>query len=268
MYLTSNQDLVQTLTSYYDQPCVQGIFKRYGVSWQQANQLTAGEREDVCRKTAREIRAAGSNSIATLFRREPVAYSEVVYDVACKMKVERRDVDREDYLELERRIFISLIEKHIEGLSPEEKQDFFVQVFRDKLPSDSFNALLKGDVAFTAAMMVAVQVIGRAALPALLARVITWYVSGLTLTRGLTFVSGVLVPQLVGAGASLAAGRAAGLLIPGLNALMAGWLVADLAGPAYRKTMPTVFEISTLHILDSVQQDALPAELVTRKLTS
>lgn len=61
---------------------------------------------------------------------------------------------------------------------------------------------------------------------------------------GLHFGREQLVKLLIKQGMKGIAARAPGFLIPGVNILLGVWTANDVAGPAYRKTVPTIIDVA------------------------
>jgi len=76
------------------------------------------------------------------------------------------------------------------------------------------------------------------------------------------YVVGQIVARAVGYGAAREAAKrlagTAGLAVPLVNVAMIGWTVWDLAGPAFRKTMPTVVEVALLRLRFGAERVAGP----------
>ncbi|MCR5084680.1 MAG: hypothetical protein K6A65_04185 [Succinivibrionaceae bacterium] len=191
-----------------------GIYRRHGVDGDAAALVM-------------EIRKDGSSTLKWPIT-GPVDYDEVVDDVAARLKVPAEAREGRGEEEVELLVLSQVVRRYLEDLPDAER----AELIRDIEPTlrgehlDQARYFLKGG---SVALLSLVQAMGMQALRQLLLRV----VAGMT----------------AGTAASLAASRLAALLVPGINALMALWLVTDIAGPAYRKTVPTVINIAALRLL-------------------
>jgi uncharacterized protein YaaW (UPF0174 family) len=158
---------------------------------------------------AEEIRRDGSNTFATMLRGgDGVDYDEVVADVAQAIGISLNEGD--DLLQLERSIILKLVEDTFN-----DGDDLApLSVALDKTIGDiqSSQALAE---AIRAASYVAIREVC------------------------LVIAAKQGVKQV---------GRTVTLAIPFLNILFAGWLMIDFAGPAFRKTIPTIIEIAFFRI--------------------
>jgi len=175
-----------------------------------------------------EIRRDGSNTLITYSFRsgEGVNYDEIVKGVADTVGVKYDPTQITDEAQLELAVAQHLIRKYFDSLTPEQRASF--QEHLDSLGekySDFWRQFLEADAM---AILALVQVLGSEVVARLLAQVI----GRLIVIRGGTLIAGRLV----------------GLVIPFLNVALAVWLAIDIAGPAYRKTVPTVFQIALLRL--------------------
>lgn len=190
------------------------IYERHGI-----------ERKDGTKALAREICLDGSNTIASIFRGwEGVDYREIVDDVASKLGVKDRDELGTE--ELEHRILAKVAEKYWASLSEKERNEIEAQLKKlDKeLTFDKVRMALEG------AGSVAMAIMRKA-----IVQVMTQIIVKVLLRYG--FIE-----------ASKRAAAVAGAVVPGLNVLLGAWTVVDLAGPAFRKTIPTVIELALLRL--------------------
>ena len=70
----------------------------------------------------------------------------------------------------------------------------------------------------------------------------------LGLVLGRTVIEQLLQKALLSVGAKVGGQRLAGAVIPGLNVLLGAWTLYEIAGPAFRKTVPTVIEVAMLRL--------------------
>lgn len=174
---------------------------------------------------AREICMAGSNTFASVFRGwEPVSYREVVVDVAEKLDVVVREADSLEAIE--HKLLAKVAEKYWSTLTEDERRDINARLgaLQNELNFDAIRLILEsGGV-----------------------------IAGVILRRAITVaMTEVIAKVLLRFAAGQAAKRAAaiaGAVVPGLNVLLGAWTVVDLAGPALRKTMPTVIELALLRL--------------------
>jgi len=175
-----------------------------------------------------EIRRDGSNSVTTWIFRfgEGVHYDKIVMDVASKVGVKYDPNDVANETELELLIVQHLVRNHFDLLSPAERAEFERHLKELGEEYDSF--WKQFSQATGAALLAIVRRLGAGFIAQLLAPIM----ARLLVVRGLA----VIGPRLVG------------LAIPFLNVAMAAWLAIDIAGPAYRKTVPTVFQVALLRL--------------------
>ncbi len=201
---------------------ITGLFDRHGVS--------AGSDSAAFGKLVREIELDGSNTIATLFRGgDGVSYAEVARDVAEEVGVKSiPDARKDDAVWLEQQALFTALEKHYEGKGEAELDELRQKVAEANVKYAG--AAIKG--ALTAAMWATlVRQIG--------ARAVATIVRRLVLQTGGWFAARQ---------AAATAARAAGMAIPVVNVALTAWLVADIASPALRKTLPTVFDVAMLRM--------------------
>ena len=171
----------------------------------------------------KELREFGGNSFINLFRGEGPEYDEIVCDVAAKFKIATSGIS---ISELEERIFCVILQKALEGMSEEERADFF------KTCSIDQKTPLKGQV-LTAAIMGIFKAGGFKSYQLML-----------------TVVNAVW-KFIFGKGLTLAANSA---LTKALSVITGpiGWVITiiwttlDISGPAYRVTIPAVLYVAML----------------------
>ncbi|QLA15799.1 hypothetical protein [Desulfolutivibrio sulfoxidireducens] len=177
-----------------------------------------------------EIRRDGSNTFATVFRGgDGVHYAEIVADVADKVGVKYSKDTVNNEMELELLIIIHLIRKHFDKMSPEERANLEKNLVT---LSDEYKevwaAILKGSATLVSSLIATIGIdVFVAALRQLIATI---------LARTLVIEGGLLAARMVT------------LAVPFLNVIMGAWLVFDISGPAYRKTVPTVFHVGLLRL--------------------
>lgn len=172
-----------------------------------------------------EIRFDGSNTISSLFRGyEGVDYDEIVQDVAEKFGVEINKGDNE--ITIERKLLDEILNKYLSNnkvsLEDREKVAAIVNKYEKRF---SVFLHLKGDdrVVSVGTIRNVLQGAGAGAV--------------------LEIIGAMTGRQLLPKAAS-----SIGLAIPLLNVILIAWAIFDVAGPAFRKTVPTVIEIAILRI--------------------
>lgn len=186
------------------------IFKRHGVS---------SSEKGAVKSLVEEISLDGGNTVANILRLwEGVGYEEIVYDVAdtLSLKVTK------DWQHNERLILEKVFEDIVKTMTEEEKNNL------EEILKNAGEEL--GDNMFTG--RVGAKIVGM-----ILANTIAKKIIMETIKKTLAKLAAKEVGKRVGA-----------YMIPGLNVIMAAWTVWDIAGPAYRKTIPTVIEIALLRI--------------------
>ncbi len=191
---------------------------------------------------AGELQHFGGNTIANVIRGGGVSYHEILVDVASKYI--------KDYLKKNPGASTSDIEvnlvKHLlteyRGQILKELEDVKKQA--GGCDSDDIRDLIrdleKNTTGFMAAGVLAYMVAGRV-IPKIGLRLIT----GLVATSALRAVG-------IRAGVSVLAGRAGSLIFGPVGWTVSGlWLLADVAGPAYRVTIPCVIQIAFLRLRHS-----------------
>lgn len=174
-----------------------------------------------------ELQRYGGNTILNLFRdgRGP-AYENVVYDV-CKF-VHVPGIGKHDTAaEMELKLLFYFTEQMLNGMSPEQLEDLVQSVdIREKSLDKQLSAAL---------IMVLIRTNQRLLLDVLL------------------YISRLVATQLVGRGIFVAgmnvAGRAIGVLAGPIGwALLTGWTLWDITGPAYRVTVPAVLQVACMRL--------------------
>lgn len=173
-----------------------------------------------------ELRENGGNSFINLFRPSGPEWSEIVRDVADKVKVPFKV--SEGTVELEQRVALHILERAIDQMTPEQKAELMENLQRAGLPRDlplGQGALMAGIIAGNIAGFAAYQILV----------VVANAVAKVLLGRGLALAANVALTRLL----ALALG-------PVGWALTAVWTILDVAGPAYRITIPSVVMIAVL----------------------
>ena len=173
---------------------------------------------------AKEICEFGGNSFANFFRGHCPSYKEIVCDVASKLKAPYNS--KNDIEAIEDSIILTVLEKALDKMSDDEKRQLLSEL------GDKRSASIAG--------------------PALTAAIITLFRSGGFLSyQILVIVVSAIAKVILGHGLRLAtmAGitRIAAILTGPIGWVITGvWAVIDIAGPAYRVTIPAVIYIAML----------------------
>ena len=175
-----------------------------------------------------EIGRFGGNSMVNVFRGRGVPYAEIVRDVASHLKV---TAEKEASVEaLEGAILLKILDESIKKMSPDER------------------ATLEDD--FRRAGAKNVDLASGAPIAAVLAQAGV-QVSGFLAYRTAAIVANAVAKLVLGRGLSLGANAALMKLIgfaagPVGWAVSGGWTAIEVAGPAYRVTVPCVRHIALL----------------------
>jgi small GTP-binding protein len=176
---------------------------------------------------AHNLRRMGSNDLATLFRGgEGVPYSEVVFDVAEKLKA--TGASKEAPVEQnEAKVLEKLFADSLEQMTMDERRALF----------QSMNLDVKN------------YAIGGGA--AILVQQLIREFGGFATYRFSVVIANMIARALLGSGLSFAANaaitRVVGTMLGPIGWIATGaWLAYDLAGPAFRKTVPAVVYVAML----------------------
>ncbi len=175
-----------------------------------------------------ELRTFGGNTIANVVRGAGVAYEEIVRDVASQLKV--TTAKQATVEERELAILLKILDDSIKKMSPEERgalEDEF------KRAGASTVNLSSGLPVAAILAQAGVQLSGFLAYKT--AAIVANAVAKALLGRGLSFGANAALMRILG----IAAGPV-GWAISGL------WTAVDLAGPAYRVTIPCVCHVGFL----------------------
>jgi len=179
---------------------------------------------------AAEVQCFGANSLMTIARfGKGVSYREVLLDVCSHMKVKlTSDEKKLPVAKIEEKLILNVIEKAISKLSPEELElvaqeaDIKISALKDLTPQILMSTFL---AVFNAGGFKSYQ------LTLILANAILKAMIG----RGLSFGGNIILTRSM----SVLAG-------PIGWAISAIWLLIDIAGAAYRVTVPAVIQIAAL----------------------
>jgi uncharacterized protein YaaW (UPF0174 family) len=174
---------------------------------------------------AAEIQCFGANSLLTILRRgKGVLYREVLEDVCdkCNAKYNKKDT----VTDLENSLLIKILGDALEKMSEADRIEFGKVIGLTNLKTFTPASL-------TAALQLAFKAGGFTSYR--LTLVIANAISRAILGRGLAFAGNAALMRT----ASVLAG-------PVGWALTGAWTVVDIAGPAYRITMPAVIQVALL----------------------
>lgn len=181
---------------------------------------------DAAHEIADHLRKMGSNDIATLFRGSGVEYSEVVVDVGEKLKAEKVSASK-SVAENEEAILVKLFEDALDHMSDEEKRALF-----QSMGIKGYDIPLASTGAF------------------IMQQLLRHY-GGFATYRISLIVANMVARALLGSGLSFATNaalsRTIGTLLGPIGWIATGvWLAVDIAGPAFRKTVPAVVHVAML----------------------
>ncbi len=186
---------------------------------------------------AAEIQCYGANTFATVIRRgKGVEYKEVLTDVCRKMKV---NFNKNSSVEkIEQNLLLKILEDAIEKMSPEEIRELALSTGVKNTSGITKEAMLGiFQAVFRAGGFKSYQltlIIVNAVLKALIGRGLS-FAGNAALTRTMAILTGPI-----------------GWVITGL------WTAIDVAGAAYRVTIPAVIQVSVLrqkHIYEKQAQE-------------
>ena len=173
---------------------------------------------------AAEIQCFGANTLATLFRGgEGVLYREVLTDVCDKMKVNYNSGSSVETIELH--LLMKVLTDSMKEMSAEELEAVCADL--------ELSPMRYTPEAVTIALQTAIRL------------------GGFAPYRIAPIVANAVVRAVIGRGLSLAANAALARLMAAFAGpigwtLSAAWLLVDIAGPAYRVTVPSVIMVAYL----------------------
>ena len=176
---------------------------------------------------AMELQLFGGNTFANIFRHgHGPAYESIVYDVCKEMEVE--NIDEHDTAEdMEQKLLFKMTETMISKLSEEELAQLMKELNIEKRSYKKQGVM--------AALLVA-----KAVNKKLFYKMMTYI---------FRFVSEMLVGRgIMAAGAGLIARGTQFLLGPAGWIICGAWTAWDIAGPAYRVTIPAVLQVSYMRM--------------------
>lgn len=172
---------------------------------------------------AKEIRDMGGNSFANLFRGEGPSYHEIVCDVAKKLRVAYNKEREVEYIE--NAILETILAKALDKMSDSDKEELMSEMGAKGSGNQGSIATSTLITIFRAGGFYSYQ----------LTLIIANQIARLVLGTGLSFATNITLVRV----ASVITGPI-GWAISGL------WTAIDLAGPAYKITIPCVVHVAML----------------------
>lgn len=155
----------------------------------------------------------------------PVEYAECVRRVADKLDIPEKDLT-DSVTKNEKLILQAALKKYFDARDPAERDKKRKEIMEavGEENREFARALLTGS---GAAFLAALQLVSASVVNQVVARIMAVF----------------LAQQAV-----LATTRLASLAVPFLNVIMVAWMALDIAGPAYRKIIPSVMNITLLRM--------------------
>ncbi len=175
-----------------------------------------------------EVRTFGANSLLNVVRKNGVAYAEIVSDVCSKLKVDTGKHDSVDEKETE--VLLKILDDSLAKMSKEERGTLEDEFRKAGVKNPDLSA---GKPIAAILAQAGIQVTGF--LGYRLAVIVANAVAKAVLGRGLSLVGNAALVRALGVFAG-----PVGWAVTGL------WTAVDLAGPAYRVTIPVVCHVAFL----------------------
>lgn len=196
-----------------------------------------------------EIQKFGGNTILNIMRKGKGAYyRNIVWDVASRLKVKFDNTLAIDAIE--QLILFKVLEISWDKMNNKEKE-----LFLKGIMEDTGSANLSGG--FPVSLVTTAVIAGGAVVSYRLSLVVANAVARMTLERGISVAANTLLSRWV----SIFAG-AIGL---GITAL---WTIFDVAGPAFRVTIPCVLHIAMLRQLHIVKASGIDPDQLPKPVES
>ncbi len=219
---SSSLEVVRLLQAYpVDE--LKHIYERHGV-----------EPKLGTRALVEQIQRDGGNTILNYVLRfgQGVSYSEILRDCADKLKVDSTELSTDP--EIEEAMLVAIIQQYMEDCPPEDREELQAALGNvGEAQKEVIAHLLRGGLAVGGLALMIRQVGQKAVTQAL--RFILLRIAGIQ--------AGKQVARIVAVG------------IPLLNVALAAYTVYELAGPAFRKTLPTVIDIALLRLDQMVDEN-------------
>ena len=189
-----------------------------------------------------EIRLFGGNTFVNLFRKEGPPYAEVLKDAAEKVGV--KNAEKFAVVDLELNMIQELLRKAGKEAEGKEREELEAALREAGMSEKDYKAFISG---------------------ASLASLLTPHLYHLFMYQTSAIIASAVARQVLGhglrVGAGFAAGRAGSLLLGPVGWVLAGvWTAADIAGPAYRVTVPCTLHIAMLRQKWLAKQETAPLE--------
>lgn len=185
------------------------------------------------RAVAEEIQTFGGNTFMNLIRQGGVEYKEILIDVCKKMKVNFNEKSSTQLIE--QNLLMKVLEDSIQKMSPEDLQELVKDL--DLKTTDFSKQAVLG------AMQVAIKMSGFKIYQ--LSVIIANAIAKAILGTGLTLATNATITRAI----SIFAGPI-GWILTGL------WTAIDIAGPAYRITIPVCIQIACLRAIHQYGEDS------------
>ena len=182
------------------------------------------------KETLKEIKAFGGNTIVNALRGGGPRYREVVADVADKIGVPDASEKGHSVVDLELKILVKILKDAMDSTEGKDRAEI-EQALKDAgIGAKDISVLFSGGAA---------------------ASVIAARLSGFALYRVSLIVANAVAKHILGRGISFAANvtltRSLAVVAGPIGWVITGlWTVLDLAGPAYRVTVPCVIHVAML----------------------
>lgn len=209
--------------------------------------LTDNERYKVCAPQhsaypeviASEVRLMGGNSLMNLYRSHGPSYKTLVREVAKQVKAPYND--SHDVERMEKNILETVLTETIDKMKPREKEAFFESI------GGQYSSLPIGP-ASAAAFIRLFRLGGFKSYQILITFAHT--IAREVFKKTLPFAAGPILAQ------------AAKVLVGPVGWVLTGaWAAVDIAGPAYRVTVPAVIYIAILRQIQAMPEESKSSEL-------
>lgn len=181
-----------------------------------------------------EIQKFGGNTISNLVRNVGVLYHEILCDV-CE-KLEMPYDKRDSAIDIEEKLLRKIFQDSMSKASEEELRN----IVKDLSPSFDFKDALKSINDKKEFVDQLLQIISQGKSTIF---IISDILASLTIQKATTTASGFVATSAL---ANLGLSRMVGAINPIFFAASSLWLINDVAGPAYRVTIPAVIQIAFL----------------------
>ena len=179
-----------------------------------------------------ELQCYGADTIASavreIFGKHPgVPYREILIDVCDKKKVSYNKTSSTERIEYH--LIQSIIEETLQKASDEEILGIAEELGVSLTGEESRDQVID-------------NILQKSTSPILYSKM-TEIVYSAVVPGAVAGIAGIAGAQVALVAARVGLPRLVGLAIPAINAIMWGWLIKDLSGPAYRITVPAVIMI-------------------------